>query len=199
MDAKMSCQLKGLAGVIFGGLALVVPGPVLAFFTGIFWILLVTGLLLCILMAISSTLEESLFWFICAAVLLICGIVEALFSSLVSFIFVLAVAVLAFYAGYTGIACALNRRQVKYYLVGSVVAASLILLFIFLTYIPAMRTYPVMTVIGTISFVLGLFAIAMGITVKEAEEVPASPRALFLESCRIKINPAIKPEEKVPK
>ena len=28
MDAKLSCLLKGLIGVIFGGLALVVPGPV---------------------------------------------------------------------------------------------------------------------------------------------------------------------------
>ena len=28
MDAKLSSLLKGLIGVIFGGLALVVPGPV---------------------------------------------------------------------------------------------------------------------------------------------------------------------------
>ena len=54
MDAKLSCLLKGLIGVIFGGLALTVPGPLLAFFLGIFWIILVTGIVLCVLVAITS-------------------------------------------------------------------------------------------------------------------------------------------------
>ena len=46
MDAKLSSLLKGLIGVIFGGLALVVPGPVPSFSEGIFWVLLVTGIVL---------------------------------------------------------------------------------------------------------------------------------------------------------
>jgi len=194
MDAKTSCQLKGLAGVIFGGLALVVPGSLLAFFTGIFWILLITGIVLSILIAISSPADESFFWFLCAVGLLVVGIVELIFPDSLSFIFILAVAFLAFYAGYTGIACALTHEKTKKYLVGGVFAASAILLYVFLTYVPSMQSYLVMTVVGTISFVLGLFAILMGVTVKDSAAVPPSPRTLILS--RIKINPATAPEEK---
>lgn len=183
MDAKLSCLLKGLAGVIFGGLALVVPGPVLAFFTGIFWVLLIAGIIICALIAITSLTDESLFWFLCSAALLVIGIIEMLFPSSLSFVFVLAIAVLAFYAGYTGISCALTRKETKHYLVGAVIASSVILLYIFLTFVPAMRSFIVMTVVGTISFVLGLFAIFIGLTLKEGDEVPVSPHTFIINSC----------------
>jgi len=199
MDAKMACQLKGLAGVIFGGLALVLPGPVLAFFTGIFWILLVIGMILCILVAITAHSEESLFWFLCAAGLLVIGIGEMIFPYTLSFIFVLAVAVLAFYAGYTGISCALTRNKTKYYLVGAVIASSIILLFVFLAFVPPMRSFIVMTVVGTISLVLGLFAIFIGLTLKEDDAVPVSPHTFIINSCKIQINPAKQPDDKNPK
>ncbi len=196
MDAKLSCLLKGLAGVIFGGLALVVPGPVLAFFTGIFWVLLIAGIIICALIAITSLTDESLFWFLCSAALLVIGIIEMLFPSSLSFVFVLAIAVLAFYAGYTGISCALTRKETKHYLVGAVIASSVILLYIFLTFVPAMRSFIIMTVVGTISFVLGLFAIFIGLTLKEGDEVPVSPHTFIINSCRLPIKPADKTDEK---
>ena len=194
MDAKTSCLLKGLAGVIFGGLALVVPDSLLAFFTGIMLILLILGIVLCILIAISSSAEESFFWFLCAAGLLIVGIIDLLFRDSFSLIFALAIAGLAFYAGYTGLSSSFCRTTTKKYIVGCVVAASVILLYIFLTYVPSMRSHLVLTVVGTISLVLGLFAILIGVTVKSCEAFAPSPRTLIIS--RIKINPATKPEEK---
>ena len=185
MDAKASCLLKGLAGVVFGGLALVAPQQVLAFFDGIFWILLITVMVVSILIAITSPAEESLFWFLVSAALLVIGIVEMLFPQSISFIFVLAVAGLAFYAGYTGISCAMNHKQSKYLLVAGVIVSSIILLFIFLTYVPAMRLFVIMTIVGTISFVLGMFAILMGIALKEGDEIAISPRVFIMNSCRL--------------
>jgi len=199
MDAKLSCLLKGLVGEVFGGLALMIPGAVLAFFTGMFWVLLIAGMIICILVAITSHTDESFFWFLCAAGLLVIGIIETIFPSSLSFIFVLAIAVLAFYAGYTGIACALTRKHAKQYLVSGVAAASVILLYIFLAFVPAMRSFLVMTVIGTISLVLGLFAILMGITLKEGDEVPVSPRTFIINTCRIRTTPVDTPDEKTPK
>jgi hypothetical protein len=196
MDAKLSCLLKGLAGVIFGGLALVAPERVLFFFTGIFWVLLIAGIIICALIAITSLTEESLFWFLCSAALLVIGIIEMLFPSSLSFVFVLAIAVLAFYAGYTGISCALTRKETKHYLVGAVIASSVILLYIFLTFVPAMRAFFVMTVVGTISFVLGLFAIFIGITLKEGDEMPVPPHTFIINSCRLPTKPADKTDEK---
>jgi uncharacterized membrane protein HdeD (DUF308 family) len=187
MDAKLSCLLKGLIGVIFGGLALVVPGTVLEFFKGIFWLLLVTGIVFCVLIAITSVAEESFLWFLFSAGLIVVGIIEMLFPNFLSFIFVLVVAVLAFYAGYSGISFALTRPRSKYYLVASVIVSSLILLYIFITFVPAMSAVIIMTVVGTFSFVLGLFAIVMGLTIKEGEAAPIPPHVLILKTCGLPV------------
>jgi hypothetical protein len=185
MDAKMSCLLKGLIGVIFGGLALVVPGPVLALFLGIFWVLLVTGIILCVLIAITSQAEESFFWFLCAAVLLVAGIVSTVFQNLIGTLFILAVAVLAFYAAYSGLSLALTRPRSKYYLVGGVIVGSLVLLGFFIYYVPAMSGSLVMTVVGTFSFVFGLFAIIMGFSINEDVQEPVPPHVLIFKTCGI--------------
>ena len=103
MDAKLSCLIYGLVGVIFGGLALTVPDSVLYLFIRVFWLLLVLGIIMCVLIAISSSPEESFFWFPCSAALLVVGIVSAFFPNTLALIFVLVVAVLAFYAGYSGV------------------------------------------------------------------------------------------------
>ena len=212
MDAKLSCLLKGLIGVIFGGLALVVPGPVLAFVTGIFWVLLVTGIVLCVLIAITSHMEESFFWFLCSAGLLVIGIIEALFPNSLSLIFVLAVAVLAFYAGYSGMSSAPTRPRSKYFLVVGVIVTSVVLLCLFIYYVPAMSTIILMTVVGTFSLVLGLFAIFVGLAMKEGAEAPVPPHVFILSTCGIPIKTAgrdtpqtgtpvnlpVKPEEKPP-
>jgi uncharacterized membrane protein HdeD (DUF308 family) len=190
MDAKLSCLLKGLIGVIFGGLALVVPGTVLEFFKGIFWLLLVTGIVFCVLIAITSVAEESFLWFLFSAGLIVVGIIEMLFPNFLSFIFVLVVAVLAFYAGYSGISFALTRPRSKYYLVASVIVSSLILLYIFITFVPAMSAVIIMTVVGTFSFVLGLFAIVMGLNIKEGEAAPIPPHVLILKTCGLPVKSA---------
>jgi uncharacterized membrane protein HdeD (DUF308 family) len=187
MDAKLSCLLKGLIGVIFGGLALVVPESVLVVFKGIFWVLLVTGIVFCVLIAITSVTEESFFWFLCSAGLIVVGIIEMLFPNFISLIFILAVAVLAFYAGYSGISFALIRPRSKYYLVTGVIVSSIILLYIFIGFVPAMSNHIIMTVVGTFSFVLGLFAIAMGLIVKEGEAAPVPPHVLFLKTCGLPV------------
>ena len=187
MDAKLSCLLKGLIGVIFGGLALVVPGPVLALFLGIFWVLLVTGIVLCVLIAITSQAEESFFWFFCAAVLLVIGIVSTVFQNLIALVFVLAIAVLAFYAAYSGISLALTRPRSKYYLVAGAVVSSLVLLGVFVYYVPALSGSLVMTVVGTFSFVFGLFAIMMGISLKVDVAAPIPPHVLIFKTCGLPV------------
>jgi uncharacterized membrane protein HdeD (DUF308 family) len=184
MDAKMSCLLKGLIGVIFGGLALVVPEPLLNFFLGIFWIALITGLVLCVLIAITSSPEESFFWFICSAGFLLAGVVSAIFPKIISLLFVLAIAVLAFYAGYSGITFALTKPRSKYYLIAGVIVCSIALLYVFIRYVPSMSGNLIMTVVGTISLVFGLFAVVMGLTVKQDVPVLPPPHVLIFKTCK---------------
>ncbi|MEN6396923.1 MAG: hypothetical protein ABFC78_10630, partial [Methanoregula sp.] len=185
MDPKSSCLLKGLIGVIFGGLCLVVPGPVLSVFLGIFWILLLLGIVVCIFIAISSPSEEAFFWFLLSAALVIVGVLSMIFTTLMSFVFALAVAVLAFYVGYSGISLALTRSKSKYILVGGVIISSIVLLGIFRYYVPAMSANFIMTVVGTFSFVFGLFAIAMAFHIKDKIVEPVPPHVLILRTCGI--------------
>jgi len=113
-----------------------------------------------------------------------------LFPNTVSLIFILVVAFLALYAGYTGISYALTRPQSKYLMVIAVIASSVVLFLIFITYVPIMRSFFIMTLVGTISLVLGLFAILMGLSIKEGEMLPVSPRTFIIRTCQIQINSA---------
>ncbi|MGD0534075.1 MAG: hypothetical protein ABR999_01360 [Methanoregula sp.] len=190
MDAKLSCLLKGSIGLIFGGLALVVPGPVLSLFLGIFWVLLIAGIVLCLFIGITSHAEDSFFWFFCSAVLLVIGIVSILFQNLIALLFVLAIGVLAFYAAYSGISLALTRPRSKHFLVAGVIVSSLVLLGFFIHYVPSMSETLAMTVVGTFSFVFGLFAILMGVSMKEGAAAPIPPHVLIFKTCGITVKSA---------
>ena len=91
MDAKISCLVKGLIGIIFGGLAITVPDPTLAIFSALFGVIIVAGLIICIFLAITSHSEGSLFWFLASTVLLIIGIVSFIIPDLVTILFVIVI------------------------------------------------------------------------------------------------------------
>jgi uncharacterized membrane protein HdeD (DUF308 family) len=180
MDAKISCLIKGLIGVVFGSLALVFPDPLLATFLALFLVLVGAGLVICVFLAITSQKEESFFWFIIGTGFLIVGIGSLIFAWLVAILFLIAVAALAFYSGYAGISLALSRPKVKYILIGGAFVIGIILLTLLITYIPAMSTHLILTVLGVFALVFGLFSIFMGWSIKEGEEVPQAP--LFIPS-----------------
>jgi uncharacterized membrane protein HdeD (DUF308 family) len=175
MDAKVSCLVQGLISVIFGGLALIVPDPLLGLFLRIFWFLVIAGIVIFGFLAITSPGEESFFWFILSFGLIIIGIGSVVFSALTRIVFVLAIAVLALYIGYTGIAVALTRPRSKYFLLASVIVSVFVLLVIFFSYVPLLGTNPVMTVVGTILLVFGFFTLLLGLHMKEGTDLPAPP------------------------
>jgi uncharacterized membrane protein HdeD (DUF308 family) len=175
MDAKLSCLVKGLISVIFGGLALIVPDPLMELFLRIFWFLVIAGIIVFGFLAITSPGEESFFWFMFSFALIVVGIGSVVFSDLARIIFLLAIAVLALYSGYTGIAVALTRPGEKYFLVGGIVVAVIVLLALFFGYVQPLRQNPVMTVIGTILLVFGFFVVILSLRMKKGENIPAPP------------------------
>jgi uncharacterized membrane protein HdeD (DUF308 family) len=190
MDAKHWCFVKGLIGVIFGCLALLVPEVTLSTFLRIFWVLIIVGLVLSVFLAITSHSEGSLFWFLAATVLMIIGICSFIFPQLVALIFILAIAVLAFYSGISGITLALTRPKSKYYLIGGAVVITIVLLILIMLYVPSIIHDPVLTVVGAFALVFGLFSILMGWHIKEE---PVTPAAVPLTKT---VNPINPPKEK---
>lgn len=174
MDTKLSCLVKGLIGVIFGSLALIVPELTLKTFNTLFLVLAGLGLIVCIFLAITSHREGSLLWFLAGTVLVIAGICSLIFPGLVAIVFLLAIAALAFYSGLEGILLALSRPRSKYYLIGGAAAVAIILLILIIMYVPSLVYDPILMVLGVFSLVFGMFSILMGVYFKEEPVGPAA-------------------------
>ncbi|MDD5024736.1 MAG: hypothetical protein PHF57_01520 [Methanoregula sp.] len=173
MDAKVSCLVKGLIGVIFGLLAIVIPDTTLATFLALFWVLIGLGLIICVFLAITSHSEGSLFWFLAATAFVVVAIVSFIFPHIVTIIFLIAIAILAFYSGLSGITLALTRPKSKYYLIGGTFVVAVVLLVLLLRYVPDTLKNPIMTFLGVFSLVFGVFSILMGMHIKEEPPVTA--------------------------
>jgi uncharacterized membrane protein HdeD (DUF308 family) len=174
MDTKLSCLVKGLIGVIFGSLALIVPELTLNTFITLFLVLVGLALIICIFLAITSHSEGSFFWFLAGTVLVIVGICSLIFKDLVAILFLVAIAALAFYSGLEGILLALTRPRSKYYLIGGTVVIAIILLILIIIYVPSLVYDPILLVLGVFSLVFGMFSILMGIYFKEEPVGPAA-------------------------
>jgi len=174
MDAKLSCLIKGLIGVIFGCLALLVPEITLSTFLAVFWVIIGVALIICVFLAITSHSEGSLFWFLAATALMIVGICSFIFQGLVAILFLIVIAALAFYSGLEGILLALTRPRSKYYLIGGAFVFAILLLIVIIKYVPTIIHDPILTVLGAFSLVFGLFSILMGWHIKKEPVISAA-------------------------
>jgi len=179
MDAKLSCLIKGLIGVIFGCLALFEPEITLSTFSKIFIALIIIGVVICIFLAITSHSEGSLFWFLSGTVLIIVLICSIFFYNLAAIIFIVAIAALAFYSGLEGILLALTCQRCKYFLIGGAFVVAILLLIAITKYMPSIipnndLILTVLSVLGAFSLVFGLFSILMGWHIKKETVTPAA-------------------------
>jgi uncharacterized membrane protein HdeD (DUF308 family) len=162
MDTKLSCLIKGAIGVIFGLLVLLIPDIIITTFYALFWGLIGLGIAAFLLLAITSKSDESLFWFGLSALLLVIGAASFFAPYLVAILFVLGIAGIAFYSGFSDITLALAHPKTKYILIPGMFVSGAILLGVLIWYFPAVSKNLVLTVLGTFSLVFGIFSILMG-------------------------------------
>lgn len=164
MDTRLSCFLWGIIGVIFGLFTLLFPDPeiMLATFYGIFLLLVVLGIALSLLLAITSKSDGSLLWFGLSAGLLIVAVLSFLARVIVGIIFLLIIAGIAFYNGFTDIALALTHPTTKFLLIPGMFITGAALLIGLLWYFPPLSENLVIVILGTFALVFGLFSIFMG-------------------------------------
>jgi uncharacterized membrane protein HdeD (DUF308 family) len=136
----------------------------------IFWILTGLGIAGFLLLAITSKSDESMFWFGLSAGLLIIGVLSFLVQSIVAIIFLLIIAGLAFYNGFSDITLALNHPQTKYFLIPGMFIAGAALLYGILYYFPSFMENLVIVILGSFALVFGLFSILMGYFQREDPE-----------------------------
>ncbi len=164
MDTRLSCFLWGIIGVIFGLFTILYPDPevMLATFYGIFLALVVLGIAIFLLLAITSKSDESLVLFGFSAGLLIVAVLSLLAREIVGIIFMLIIAGIAFYNGFTDITLALTHPTTKYFLIPGMFISGAVLLVGLLWYFPALSKNLVLVILGTFAFVFGLISILMG-------------------------------------
>ncbi|MFA4877862.1 MAG: hypothetical protein WC586_10635 [Methanoregula sp.] len=184
LDTKLSCLLRGIIGVIFGFLALMVPEITLGTFYGFFWVLIGLGMAVFLFIAITSRGDEATFWFGLAAALLVIGLISFIFSGFVALLFILIIAGIAIYNGFTDITFALTRPKTKYILVPGMIIAGFALLGVLFYYFPGFEKNLFLSVVGTFALVFGLFSIALGfykpeITADAATRTPQSGSCMF--------------------
>jgi uncharacterized membrane protein HdeD (DUF308 family) len=185
MDTRLSCFIWGISGVIFGLLALLFPEPLLATFYGIFLILIGFVIVVFLFLAITSKSDESLFWFGLSAGLLIVAVISYLAQLIVEIIFLLLIAVIAFYNGFTDIVLALRHPRTKYFLIPGMFILGIALLVALLVYIPDLSKHLVIVTLGSFAFVFGLFSLFMGYFQKQGTE-PDGSDVMQDKACKVK-------------
>jgi hypothetical protein len=164
MDTRLSCFLWGIIGVIFGLFTLLYPDPelMLATFYGLFLVLVVLGIAIFLLLANTSGSDQSLVLFGFSAGLLILAVLSFLAREIVGVIFMIIIAGIAFFNGFTDITLALTHPRTKYFLIPGMFITGAALLVGLLWYFPALSKNLVLVILGTFAFVFGLISIFMG-------------------------------------
>jgi len=176
MYMNLSCIVKGGIGLIFGLLALLLPEVTLTTFVALFWVLIAAGIIIFLILATTSRSEESLFWFGLSAVLVIIGALSFFSQGIVTIVFMLIIAGVAFYSGFSDINYALEFPKTKYYLIAGMFLASALLFGVLYRYFPtafSTVTHTILSVLGIFALIFGLFSIAIGLHNPPVPAVPA--------------------------
>jgi uncharacterized membrane protein HdeD (DUF308 family) len=161
-DTKTSCLIRGIIGVIFGFLALMLPDITLGTFYGLFWVLVILGIVLFVFLAVTAKGDESMLWFGLAAALLVIGVLSIIVSGFVALLFILIIAGVAIYNGFTDITLALDHPKTKYMLIPAMILAGFVLMGVLFYYFPGFTKNLFLSVVGTFALVFGLFSIVLG-------------------------------------
>jgi uncharacterized membrane protein HdeD (DUF308 family) len=167
LDSKTSCLLRGIVGVIFGFLALLLPGEVKIGFFGLFWILIGLAMALFLFLAITARGDESMLWFGLSAALLVIGVISFMVAGFVAVMLILTIAAIAIINGFSDITLALEHPRTKYILIPCMIITAIIVLAGLFYYFPHFEENLFLSVVGTFAVVFGLFSIILGFSTSD--------------------------------
>jgi len=148
-DSKTSCLIWGIIGILFGVLALILSQVTLNTVYGLFWVLVILGIILFLFLAITGRSEESILWFGLSAVLLVIGFLSIMVQVLIEYLIIMVITAVAVCNGFSDITLALDHSRTKYILIPGMIITALLLLTILLHYYPGIAKYLILTVVGT--------------------------------------------------
>lgn len=174
-DHKTSCLVRGIVSVIFGVLALLLPEATRNTFYALFWLLIIIGIAGFIFLAITAQSEESMIWFGLAAGLLVIGVVSIIFAGFIALLFILIIAAVAVYNGFSDIVLALAHQKTKYILIPVMIVTACAALVALFYYFPDFEKNLLLSIVGMFALIFGLFSILFGFYNPEGEGGKATP------------------------
>lgn len=175
LDTKTSCLLRGIVGVIFGFLALMLPDPIKFTFSTLFFVLIGLGMALFLFLAITSRSDESMLWFGLSAVLLVMAIVSTFLINIAGILLILLIAAVAVYNGFYDITLAMTHPKTKYIVIPAMILSGVALFCFFYLYFPNFQNHLDISAVGTFAFAFGIFSIGMGYYRPEEDEEGRQP------------------------
>jgi hypothetical protein len=97
-----------------------------------------------------------------AAVLLVVGLLSLMVKELIEYLFILLIAAIAIYNGFTDITLALEHPRTKYILIPAMIITAILILAALFLYFPGFVNYLFLSVVATFALVFGIFSIVLG-------------------------------------
>ena len=154
--------LKGILGIIFGIIAVALPGFALGALFTIFGLFIIAAGIIAFLFAVTSHDKDSSLWFWFSLGILALGLLSVLFPEVIAFSFAIIIAGWALITGIVDLERCITGSRYYYYLFGGMTGTFIVLLLALFYFIPAWRENYLMTTFGTFAFVFGVFSLVIG-------------------------------------
>jgi uncharacterized membrane protein HdeD (DUF308 family) len=154
--------LKGILGIIFGIIAVAIPGFTLGTLFTIFGLFIIAAGIIAFLFAVTSHPKDSSPWFWISLFILGIGLLSVLFTKVIAFSFAIIIAGWALVTGIFDLERCITGSRYYYYLFGGMTGTFIVLLLALFYCIPVLRDDYLMTTFGTFAFVFGVFSLVIG-------------------------------------
>ncbi|WAC05920.1 MAG: DUF308 domain-containing protein [Methanoregula sp.] len=157
--------LKGIIGIIFGIIAVAIPGFTLGTLFTIFGLFIIAAGIIAFLFAVTSHPKDSSLWFWLSLGILALGLLSVLFPEMIALSFAIIIAGWALITGIFDLEHCITGRRYFYYLFGGMSGTFIALLVALLYFVPALRADYLMTTFGVFVFVFGIFSLVIGMMI----------------------------------
>ncbi|MCX6691263.1 MAG: DUF308 domain-containing protein [Methanoregula sp.] len=154
--------LKGIIGIIFGIIAVAIPGFTLGTLFTIFGLFIIAAGIIAFLFAVTSHPKDSSPWFWISLFILALGLLSVVFPEVIAFSFAILIAGWALVTGIFDLERCITGSRYYYYLFGGMLGTFIVLLLALFYFIPLLRENYLMTTFGTFAFVFGVFSLVIG-------------------------------------
>jgi uncharacterized membrane protein HdeD (DUF308 family) len=154
--------LKGVLAILFGIVTIMFPGFTLGTFFTIFGLFIIAAGILTFIFAVTAHPSDSSFLFMASLGILAAGLVSLLIPDVVAVAFAVIIAGWVLVTGVIDLERFITKTRYQYYITGSILLISCVLLAAIFYLAPSFREHYIMTIFGVFALVFGVFSVAIG-------------------------------------